>query len=281
MYAQNAPQQINLPEIGLSFTIPEGWTGEQQGEAILLGHHTIPGLIILFQNTAKSAEELRALAVKGIVDVELDLKAKGEFILQSAERVQGEYEGVLQGNKVKAFAIGLINGLGSGMNIVIVTSEDKFTEQHIDEASKIATSVTFSEEKDAKETIQWKQWLVGRKLKYSYSNSNIDYMGGSTHMSDTTVIKLYEDGSFYFYSSSLNTFTSGSNQPLDNNNPSGGGYIGGQDQNNGTYTIYTDTKGSFLELHFKDDSYKLYELGTNREKQTTLNGTRYYVGAIE
>ena len=106
-------------------------------------------------------------------------------------------------------------------------------------------------------------------------------MGGSTSMSDTTVINLYEDGTFYYYSSSLSTFTAGSTTPLSDNDPSGSGYVGGQDTDNGTYQIYTDTKGSFLELHFKNDSYKLFELATNSEKQTTLNGTRYYVVDID
>lgn len=274
-------QHINLPELGLSFDIPKGWTGDQHDEYIILGHQTIPGLMVLFQNTAKSAEALKELALKGIVDEGVNLQAKGEFILQSGERVQGEYEGEFQGEQVRAFAIGLINGLGAGMSIIVLTSKEKFSPQHIDEASALAASVKFSEAKDAKETTEWKQWLVGRKLKYLYSNYSSDYMGGSTSMSDTTIINLYEDGTFYYYSSSLNTFTAGSNNPSTNSDPSGSGYVGGQDADNGTYQIYTDTKGSFLELHFKNDSYKLFELGTNSEKQTTLNGTRYYVVDIK
>ena len=281
MYTQTTPQKVDLPEIGISFEIPKGWTGDQYENYIILGHQTIPGLMVLFQNDTRSAKELKELALKGIIDEGVNLQPKGDFILQSGERVQGAYAGDFQGNQVRAFAIGLINGLGSGMNIIIMTSEEKFAAEHIDEASKLAASVKFMEVKDARATTEWKQWLVGKKLKYLYSNYSSDYMGGSTGMSDTTIINLYQDGTFYFYSSSLSTFTSGSTTPNTDNDPSGFGHVAGQNENTGTYKIFTDTKGSYLELHFKNDIYKLFELGTNSEKHTTLNGTRYYVVNID
>jgi len=274
-------QTINLPEIGLDFDIPEGWTGNQYEDYFLLGHKTLPGLIILSQNEAKSAQELKELALKGIVDEGVNLQPKGAFILQSGERVQGEYQGTFQQEKVRAFAIGLINGLGAGINIIVLTSEEKFTSQHIDEALKIAASVKFYEAKDAAATTEWKQWLVGKKLKYLYSNYSADYMGGSTSISDTKIINLYEDGTFSYYFNSHNSFTAGSTTPNTDNDPSGFGYVNGQEENTGTYTIYSDLQGSFLELHFNNDTYKTFELGMNSEKQTTLNGTRYYVTAID
>ena len=281
MYTQTAPQKVDLPEIGISFEIPKGWTGDQYENYIILGHQSISGLMVLFQNDTKSAKELKELALKGVVDEGVNLQPKGDFILQSGERVQGEYAGDFQGNQVRAFAIGLINGLGSGMNIIIMTSEEKFAAKHIDEASKLAASVKFSQAKDAKATTEWKQWLVGKKLKYIYSNYSSDYMGGSTGMSDTTIINLYADGTFDCYSSSLSTFTSGSTTPNTDNDPSGFGYVGGQDATVGTYKIFTDLKGSFLELHFKNDRYKTYEIATDNEKFTTLNRTRYYVVSID
>ena len=100
-------------------------------------------------------------------------------------------------------------------------------------------------------------------------------------MSDTTVINLYTNGSFDYYSNSLSTFTSGSISPNTDNDPSGYGHVGGTHENKGTYTIYSDTKGSFLELHFVDDKVVEFELGTNSEKHTTLNGTRYFVVALD
>lgn len=281
MATQATSQNVNLPELGLSFDIPKGWSGDQYDDYILLGHQKIPGMIVLFQNHTKSAEELKKIALQGIIDEGVNLQPKGEFILQSDQRVQGEYEGNFQGEPVRAFAIGLINGLGTGMNIIILTSKDKFSAEHIDEATKLAKSVTFSEAKDSKATTEWKQWLVGKKLKYIYSNYSTDYMGGSTGMSDTTVINLYEEGTFDYYSNSLSTFTSGSTTPLTDNDPSGFGAVGGQEQNNGKYTIYSDTKGSYLELQFTNDKVLEYELAKDPEKFTTLNGTRYYVVGLD
>lgn len=273
-------QHIDLPELGLSFDIPEGWSGDQYEDYIILGHQTVPGLMVLFQNESQTAQELKELAMKGIIDEGVNLKPKSEFILQSDQRVQGEYEGIYQGNQVRAFAVGLINGFGKGMSIIVLTSTESFAAQHIDEANKIAASVKFSQAKDSKATTEWKQWLVGKKLKYLYSNYSADYMGGSTSSSDTVIINLYQDGTFDYYSNSLNTFTSGSTTPSTDNDPSGFGYVGSKDENIGTYQIYSDTKTSFLELNFNNDRVHEYELGTDSEKFTTLNGTRYYVVSL-
>jgi hypothetical protein len=274
-------QHIDLPELGLSFDIPKGWTGDQYEDYIILGHQTIPGLMILFQNQAKTAEELKEVAMAGIVDEGVNLKPKGEFILQSAERVQGDYEGTYQGTNVRAFAIGLINGLGSGMSIIILTSKEQFGDQHIEEASTLAASVKFSEVKDSKATTEWKQWLVGKKLKYLNSFFSSDADGGSSSISDTKIIRLFQNGEFDYYSSSLTSVTAGSTTPLSDSDPSGSAYVGGQEENIGTYKIYTDTKNSFLELNFKDGKIHEYELGTDSEKFTTLNGTRYYVVSLD
>lgn len=281
MYSQNSAQIVDLPELGLRFEIPKDWTGDQYGDYIILGHQSIPGLMVLSQNHSKSGKELQELAMKGIVDEGVNLQPKENFILQSSERVQGEYEGVFRGEKVRAFAIGLINGLGSGMNIIILTTPDKFEKTHIEEASKLAASVKFSKARDSKETREWKQWLVGKKLKYIYSNYSADYMGGSTGISDTTIINLYPDGTFDYYSNSMSTFTAGSTTPMTDSDPSGSGYVSGADENVGKYQIFSDTKGSFLELHFSNDSYHTYQLSTDSEKFTTLNGTRYYVVSID
>ena len=38
----NAQQQVSLEDFGLSFTLPAGWTGDIQGDYIVLGHTSIP-----------------------------------------------------------------------------------------------------------------------------------------------------------------------------------------------------------------------------------------------
>ncbi len=49
----------------------------------------------------------------------MQLTPTGEFILNGRNRVEGFYQGYFNGVQVKVYAIGLVNGLGSGMNIFL------------------------------------------------------------------------------------------------------------------------------------------------------------------
>ena len=76
-----AQQKIDLPDFGLSFTIPEGWTGSEQDDYIVLGHQSIPGLMVLSENTSADAKSLKDLAMQGLRDSGIDLQPKSEFSL--------------------------------------------------------------------------------------------------------------------------------------------------------------------------------------------------------
>lgn len=59
------PQQLqmaNLEELGISFEVPKGWSGQMEAEYILLGHQTLPGFMVLTENEAKNLEDLKAKA---------------------------------------------------------------------------------------------------------------------------------------------------------------------------------------------------------------------------
>ncbi len=138
-----AQQKIDLPDFGLSFTIPEGWTGGEQDDYIVLGHQSIPGLMVLSENSSADAKSLKELAMQGLRDSGIDLQPKTEFDLISNTRVEGIYEGNFNGSQATAYAVGLINGYGKGMNIMVITETSVFTEQHQNEAQKLAKSVKF------------------------------------------------------------------------------------------------------------------------------------------
>ena len=78
--------------------------------------------MVLSANTAStSIGELEQLASQGIVDEGVRLYPEGEFTNTGNTRLHGFYKGTFNGTEVKCFAIGLINGTGKGMNILILT----------------------------------------------------------------------------------------------------------------------------------------------------------------
>ena len=253
------PKQVNLEELGLSFEIPDGWTGQVEGDYILLGHGTIPGLMVLSANTAKSIPELKQLAVQGIVDEGVQLSVDGEFTATGNNRLEGFYKGTFNGVAAKCYAIGLINGLGKGMNILILTETDKFTEQHKSEANKLASSVVFSQAQDSQTTTFWKQKIVGKQLYFGLTRGD---------GSEKRVIDLCSDGSFLYYGNSHIAFDEDYGYGSANNNT----------DNIGSYTIYSvDTATTFLELIFDNGEVYEFALSTNEAGNTFLGNSRYYV----
>ncbi|MCW5518630.1 hypothetical protein J1N09_02180 [Aureitalea sp. L0-47] len=272
-----AQQKIDLPDFGLSFTIPEGWTGGEQDDYIVLGHQSIPGLMVLSENSSADAKSLKQLAMQGLRDSGIDFQPKEEFNLISDSRVEGIYEGNFNGSQATAYAIGLINGYGKGMNIMVITETSVYSEQHQNEARKLANSVKFYQAKDSDATLQWKAKITGRQLKYMNTDSNSDSSGGFSSTSTTRIINLCTNGQFTYYFNSDSSYAVG--DPVDGmstGNQIGSGVLESTNENTGSYKIYSAGRTSYLELNFADDTVKEFELGTDREDFITLDGTRYF-----
>lgn len=270
--AQVLPKNVDLQELGLSFTTPSGWTAQAQDVFIIMGHESIPGLMILTVNESKTTSELKSLAMQGLHDQNINLQAMGDFSILGRDRVEGYFEGNFEGALVKCFAIGLINGLGHGMNIYILTEKGKFGQQHVQEAKKLAASVKFFQKKDSQATVNWKEKLSNKTLSYKSSSSSSDYGGGYSHMSTTENINLCPNGTFTYYYSDQNSAQAGDGF----GGVDGSAYGNLTDSNEGQFIIYTAVEGSYLELTFNGGKIKSYKLSTNAEGNLILNGSRYF-----
>lgn len=258
MNAQTLEKQVNLTELGLSFDIPEGWRGQVDGDYIVLGHKTIPGLMILSSNTIRNTEMLKQQAEKGVSEEGVQLRAKSDFLVKSDSRVEGTYSGTFNGQQVKAYAIGLINGLGKGMNILIVTETTAFTEAHKEEANTLASSVVFYKAEDSQATTFWKQKLIGKQLYFGLTRGD---------GSEKRTIDLCKDGSFAYYGNSHMAF----------DESYGYGSAGDNLSDTGSYAIYSIGDASVLELTFISGNIVEYDLSSNESGNTFLDNTRYYV----
>ncbi len=157
------------------------------------------------------------------------------------------------------------------MNILILTTKESFSDKHISEAKKLASSVEFFQSSDTQATSDWKNDIVNTQLKYMYTNTSTDYSGGLSGTSDEVVIKLYSNGSFYYYSNSNSSFSA----------QSGFGYVDATKSNEGNYEIYSIGNDTYLELTFTDGKIYEYTLTKSSEGGTLLNGSRYFVVDID
>ncbi|MBX2844725.1 MAG: hypothetical protein KTR13_00815 [Saprospiraceae bacterium] len=260
-------QKITYSELGLSFVIPDGWSGQIDDDYYILGHHTIPGIMILFENTSTSAEELIREAQQGIREEGVVLQPTNDFVTKGNERVEGFYEGNVEGQAVKAFAVGLINSKGSGINTLILTETAVFSDQHISEVKKLTNSVKFFDIKFAESTLQWGDYLIGKKLVKSNSSGSGININGHSSINDKRSIYLYNNGTFEYQ------FYSHSSFDVD----AGFGYVNSSDDSSGTFNIQTLGNETYLILMFDDGRIYEYVLTQTSEGHTHLNGRRYLV----
>ncbi|XMO87070.1 hypothetical protein AAFN75_01990 [Algibacter sp. AS12] len=263
MNSQTPQQTINLEELGVTFVIPSGWTPEIQDEYMFLKHDSISGLIVIFENKTKSTNKLLILANKGIEDEGVALTSLNDFKITSENTVIGHYQGVFMDYVVKAYAIGKINGLGSGVTILAIAEPKDFNDILKDEAEKLNSSIVFKEVKLSAKTQFWTNRLVGKSLRYFNTKTDFDYNGNtSTGISDKEIINLFNDGSFYYY---INNQSIVQSETLRNENRS-----------SGDFRIITYDEISYLQLFFNGNTLE-FKLTLNSEKNTLLNGRRYLV----
>ncbi|MDB4293583.1 hypothetical protein N9954_09270 [Maribacter sp.] len=265
------PKHVALEELGLNFEIPDGWSGGIQDDYILLGHQTIPGMIILLQHHSKTAKELKSLAAQGISEDGVTLSPSSEFEIANDTRVEGYYEGLYNGTPIKAFAVGLINAFGSGLSLLIFTETNKFTSVHEQEANKLLKTVHFSAPKaENNDQVQfWQDRLRGKKLHYMYTKSSSDYGGGSTGYNERKIVNLCENGRFNYYSNAHAAIDTGTNA---------GGFSNAKENSEGNYIIYGAQSTVLLDLAFDNGETYTVELTTdNARVKTFVDGTRYFI----
>lgn len=254
--------KVSLPHAGVEFTIPEGWVGQETDAGYILGSHTEAGAILLSTHQMTSLESLKQEAMNGFQEdggTQLQIEGAPETLGKTS--IGGMYKGMLQGQPVKAYAVGLINPHGKGVTIISVTTPELFADRHRQLAREIAGGMRFFKAEKAPIVDEWKQVLTNARLTYmeSYSNQNGGY-------SDKIVIDLCANGTFRHrkrYQMGLDT---GGAMASDHNAAQGAG----------SWIVSQDGGGNpILELTFDDGRVQEYTLQFVDDK-TLLNGTRYF-----
>jgi hypothetical protein len=255
---------IEYKHLGISFTIPDGWVGQEGDGVFLMGSNSIPGFIILTTNETKSMEGLKQEARAGLAE------ANGTNLQMSSTTFENigsnglgsEFIGTLEYQPAKAYVAGLINPHGSGVTIIAATLKDQYTSAHKSAALKVAKSIRFSKVDHGPIVKQWDEKIRGTRLTYMNS---YDSGYGSGGYSDETVIDLCPQGYFNYSSNSHTSVDVGSTAY--SNSQSGGA---------GEWKLKGNQSGqAVLQLTFYSGEVYEYTL-TNDGDKTFLNGNRYF-----
>jgi len=136
-------QSLSDPQWGFSFQVPQGWTYEHDASGAVLGHSTIPGMILVIPHTAASAEELQLAMREGLEEDEMTLYPSGEIKKGKGSTFSAPYTGVVQGQEVRAKGYGTLSPDGGGAYVIALSTPDGFGNELASAADALVRSMKF------------------------------------------------------------------------------------------------------------------------------------------
>lgn len=257
--------EVNYKELGIRFTIPTGWVGQESEGGYLMGSNTEPGLIFMIQHEYTSLEAIRQAADEGLVDDGVSLKRSGAFELFGKTGVGAEFSGTFNGQAAKAYLLSLLNPHGAGVTIMAATETAKFSDKYKQFAQAVAKTVQFSKIEVPAVVQEWKKELNNKRLAYLYSSSS--RTGGYSGMSEREEMWLCATGYFHYKSNSSNSFDTGG----------AFGYSNGKSDGAGTWDVVSDGNGgAMLQLVFQNGKINNYKIEGVKSEKLYLSGYGYF-----
>ena len=263
-----------FPSLGISFTIPNGWVGQENEMGYVMGSYSEPGILLAMTHQTSDLAQLRSEASAGVADQQgTQLILASDIATFDSDGIEAHYTGTISYQPARAFAVSLINPKGPGITLIYMTSTEMFKDAALDLVRSTARSFKFTKVKaqtvnnpgDPSNT-NWNAKFQNARLTYmnSYYSSGGSYGGYSTGggYSDQEIIDLCGQGYFKFRSSSSMSVDTGG--AFANSNSRGKGA--------GSWKI---VNRNILELTFHNGEVKQYVL-TSQDGKTMLNGYRYY-----
>ncbi len=259
--------QVDYPNLGISFTIPENWVGQEQQGFYLMGSNTIPGYLLITTHYANSIEQLQQEAANGFNDQAMQLYLEGEVEKLDNQSIGGFYSGTVEYQSARAYVIGVVNPHGQGVVIMATTTTEKFNDTYRNLALQLRKGLTFYKGKSADQLAAWKTQLTHTRLTYmdsyySPSTPGNDIAGGYS-------TKIHIDlcsGYFGYYKNSQ--LSMGGDDSSAYSHSSGNG--------SGNWELMMGTDGSpILLLNFYNGEQQEYQV-TEQNGSLYLNGHKYY-----
>lgn len=266
--------RVDYKFLGITFTIPDGWVGQEGDGAVVIGSYNTPGMIVLTTHEAKTMEQLRMEARQPMQDENgTSLMIKGELDNLGSNAIGGELTGTMQYQAIKGYAIGIINPHGNGVIILTAALPAQYSDALKQAAMKIKSSLQFRKPETGPIVQQWKSQVGGRRLTYMDSYYSPSYTDGgiSGGYSSETIIELCNSGDFY-HSAKSDISASGAGV-------SALGYSNGQGQGKWEITVSGDGT-PVLQLNFYNGEVYTYNLSF-KDKYLHMNGNKYFRTALE
>jgi hypothetical protein len=237
-------REIGDPAWGFVFIPPTGWVHQQDGSGMILGHNTIAGVILVLPHMLQNLQEVEQEMLKGIQDDGNFLQLSGNIASAGNNLLAADYQGIMDGQQVKAKGFGTLSPYGGGAFIIAVTTPDQLGEDIIRDAKAIAAHLRYSKPN----TTELMQHFAGKWAHFTTNTSTWIQFNP-----DGTYDEQYESS----YSGEL----------------SGGGNWGayGGDQAKGRWTVQGNRDTGRIFVRLANGNEIVYEYRVHEER-----GEKYY-----
>jgi len=177
-----AAGEIGDPQWGFAFKPPAGWKYQKSTQGILLGHDTVPGIIIVFPHTYNNPHAVQTGMMEGLQEEGIVMYPAGQLQQIKSGAISGEYQGIWQGQQARGLGVGTLSPNGGGAIIVAVTTSEKYGDQLSNPAQEIAQNIRYFQVDNSDLT----RHFVGYWWHYS----------GTSAISHEKLIHLAPDGTY-------------------------------------------------------------------------------------
>ncbi|WP_395376581.1 hypothetical protein [Marinicella sp. W31] len=266
-YAQQSGE-VNYPSLGITFTIPVGWVGQEVEDLFVMGSTTEPGRIIMSQQAISGKNALEQLLINGLhVDAGTQLNADSSVSTAKNDGLSVMLKGMMEYVAVKGYIVGRMQNDQQVILIMAVSSPENFNQTHVALVNKISDSLRFSQPQQSAQAVYFNQQLRNVRLSYLDSYSSMDYsdsgISGGYEMRKN--LDLCAEGHFY-YSGYSNMNAGGDNASAYGNYSSAG---------HGSWKVTGVGDEVYLQLSFNDGDVVEKAL-TEKDGGLYLDGGRYY-----
>lgn len=258
---------VNDPSMGVRFSVPSGWKHQKQQANYIVGHDTIPGMILILPHTSNSVQELAATASEPLYQAEDGQLAVSDAPVTLANNmIAADYGGSIQGKQTQGRIVGVVSPFGGGFLIMAGTDVANYGPRYAQMAESVARSMSFSKPQAPPEAAMWKQKFSGMRVTYFKSGGSSD-ISGAYSWSDRRDIDLCSNGAFMAaggFEGSLGTADASAII-----NP-------GTNSQSGQWAIIGQAGQPALQLRHASGKVETFVLSTDGSK-TFLDGVRWYV----
>jgi hypothetical protein len=174
--------EVGDPSWGFKFRPPMGWKFSKDHNGAILGHDTVPGMIVVFPHRQSNLEAVAQQMQEGLVEEDFYLVPSTQLQQKGSNLLSGECAGTWQGQQARGRSIGTLSPHGGGAYVLAITSPDKYGKEIAGAADAIAEGMQYFKVNVS----NLAPIFVGRWAAYSGSS------GGGT-LSNYT---FYPDGTF-------------------------------------------------------------------------------------